>query len=130
MRMPDIIRIRGSRTGSPANAFAELSGGFQYAEEATPAEIVAVLHERIAAKSPAHARLVANYKRARKQARKRLLGGHVMETPRESRIRAYAEAIDSGMTKAQASVEVGVAVSTADDYAREIRQAAAQEAVQ
>ena len=129
--MPYSIRIRASTIGTPANKYADLSGGFQYGEEATPAEIVAELHERIAAQSPAGARLVADYKRAKREARKFLLsGGHIVKTSRETRIREYAAARDAGMTKAEAAGEVGVAVSTADDYEREIRQAAAQEAAQ
>src|SRR5580704_11435832 len=85
-------------------------------EEPSPSEIVAGLHAEIAALSPEHARLVANFKRAQEEARQ-LGDGHVsiLRTSKEARIREFGEALAEGKTREEAAEVVGVSMSTAKD---------------
>ena len=95
--------------------------------EPTPAEIVAELHKRIAAKSPEHARLVAAFHRAQEMRRLLLLGdGHenVLKTSRKWRVSEYGKLRARGVSVEAAAAAVGVSVSTAGEYGRELRRAA------
>ena len=72
--MPDVRRTGTIKvpytTTSRIAGLRELSGGYEWTgipEEASPAEIVAVLHRRIAAKSPEHAALVARFERKQRE---------------------------------------------------------------
>lgn len=88
--------------------------------EPSPREIVARLHERIAAQSPDHAALVAAYQRTR--AAMRVPPGPVQvfpRSPRRSRLarqEAYAALRGAGTGRKDAAALVGVCRRTADRY--------------
>jgi hypothetical protein len=110
---------------SPMDAFRQ---NYEWTAEAEPQEIMAAVHAKIAALSPEHARLVANFKRAREEARQRG-DGHVsiLRTSKEARIREFGEALAEGKTREEAAQVVGVSMSTAKDYCTALRRIKARE---
>jgi hypothetical protein len=87
-----------------------------------PAQIVAGLHEQIAAKSPELARLVARYEAvmaARPQHVPPMArGADALRQDRLDRIARYGGLRDAGMSRAQAAAELDVSDSTALRYER------------
>ncbi len=88
--------------------------------EPSPAEIVAALHQRIAAKSPAHAALVAAFEAQQPPRRERSYGlaSHNAQrtAERDDRMRRYAALRASGLSKRQARTELGFSRWAADQY--------------
>jgi len=97
----------------------------------SPAEIIARIHAAIAAQSPEHAQLVADYERVREETGLVILGdGHqnILKTSKETRVRQYAEARAEGKSRSEAAEAIGVSLCTAGKYEAELRRAAAGEA--
>lgn len=97
----------------------------------SPREIVARLHERIAAKSPEHAALVAGFEQ--RQAERRLVladavsrravppAPSIASRRSSERIRRFAIARDAGKGREEAAAEVGVGPSAARNYDARLR---------
>jgi len=96
--------------------------------DVTPREIVAALHRQIAARSPEHAALVAEYRRLGlerpravpgdgREAGGYARGAHVSAACRE-RMRQFA-ALAASMGTEQAAARLGIHISTARRYVRE-----------
>ena len=95
----------------------------------SPAAIVARIRAVIAEKNP---ELAAAHERAMREQQALLAGGQHEAAPkssRETRVRAYAEARASGMSRAEAAETVGVSKSTACTYETELRRAAGEAAL-
>ena len=97
-------------------------------EEPSPAEIVAGIHRQIAKMSPRHAAMVAEFERKQEEKARRLLSGddheNVLRTSRQNRVRKYGKLRARGVSVEAAAREVGVSLSTAGEYGRELRKAA------
>ena len=101
-----------------------LSYAWRGRDERTPREIVADLHRRIAAKSPAHAALVAGFEQ-RQAGRRDDLADAVARRPpvpsasalrRAERLRRFGELREAGRSREEAAAEVGVGPSAARSY--------------
>jgi hypothetical protein len=102
--------------GSIAPDRRALTGGYRYQGDddgGAPREIVARLHKVIAAKSPAHAALVARWEQ--KQAA-RASDIHPQVTACRERMERYGELREDGMPPEEAAGEFGLQGSTAQRY--------------
>jgi hypothetical protein len=83
-----------------------------------PAQIVALLHARIAARSPEGAALVAAWDalRAGAAAPERCPGAAAVAIARQARARAYRDLVGRGLTREQAAARLGVSPRTAETY--------------
>ena len=89
-------------------------------EELSPQEIVAALHAEIAALSPGHAALVAEYEALPRRRRgPRPPRAAVMRSTQE-RMGTYARWRASGLGKKAAARRTGIAVRTASRYEQDI----------
>lgn len=97
---------------------------------ASPREIVTALHERIAARSPEHARLVARFARvqagldAETVAAVDLRGAEAARRGRLQRIRDYSRLRAGGMSREDAASRIGVGPDTAQRYEAALRRQA------
>ena len=94
-------------------------------DDRTPAEIVALLHAEIAARSPEHAALVAAWDAMRAEQRAltetgqapvRRPGSAAVVAYRQDRVRAYRDMLGQGLTPEQAAERLGISPRTAETY--------------
>lgn len=87
----------------------------------SPREIVRRIHQEIAAKSPAHAALVASFEAGWERP---LLGGadvHLQKRARLWRLREYAALRARNVSREEAARLLGIAEKTAENYDSDIR---------
>jgi hypothetical protein len=120
-------RFRGFEDWRPGHpAYVDLPGTDEEQDEDAevidpPSVIVARLHEQIAAKSPAHAALVAEYERTAPFRRTRCgsgdpRGNALRMAERDARLRQYAGLRASGLSKKEARAELGISDTSACRY--------------
>jgi hypothetical protein len=126
------LRVRATISpGGATSPFTDLRRNYSYAGNLpipgtrirSPREIVAELHREIAAKSPRHARLVAAFEALPREDEpawdeweESLSAREIAREKRRARLRQYTDLRVSGMTKASAARELGIAGRTASEY--------------